>query len=132
MFLVPYALLPEIIDRDELKTGCRREGIYYGIFVFLQKVGISIGLAVGSILLGLVGYSGEVEAGNANFGILLVLRLLTGLFPSILFVLAVIPMFIYPFGKKGYERKSLTRNLENDDNSESGDYTPPDYKYLNQ
>ena len=28
IFLIPFAMVPEIIDRDETKVGCRREGVY--------------------------------------------------------------------------------------------------------
>jgi Na+/melibiose symporter-like transporter len=36
-YLIPNAMLPDVIEYDELKTGRRREGIYYGFCVFLQK-----------------------------------------------------------------------------------------------
>ena len=123
IFLVPYTLLPEIIDRDELKTECRREGVYYGLFVFLQKVGISIGLAAGGALLGLVGYNGDVTPETAGTGVFITLRLLTGLIPAVFFVLAIVPMFVYPHGKKGYERSQLAfETMEKEDPS---DYQPP-------
>lgn len=42
-YLIPNAMLPDVIEWDELKTGRRREGIYYGFCVFLQKVALALG-----------------------------------------------------------------------------------------
>jgi len=50
-FLVPWSLLPDVVDDDELKTGKRREGIFYGFFVFLQKFGIGINDAHNGVFL---------------------------------------------------------------------------------
>jgi GPH family glycoside/pentoside/hexuronide:cation symporter len=47
-YLIPNAMLPDVIELDELKTGERREGVFYGFFVFLQK----IALALGTFLVG--------------------------------------------------------------------------------
>ena len=110
IFLVPYTLLPEIIDRDELKTECRREGVYYGLFVFLQKVGISIGLAAGGALLGLVGYNGDVTPETAGTGVFITLRLLTGLIPLFsLFSLSFLCLFILMERKVMNEASSLLK-----------------------
>jgi GPH family glycoside/pentoside/hexuronide:cation symporter len=43
-YLIPWSLIPDVIDLDELKTGQRREGIFYSFMVFLQKIGLAIGL----------------------------------------------------------------------------------------
>jgi len=50
-YLIPNAMLPDVIEWDELRTGKRREGIYYGLCVFLQKLALAGGsYAVGWIL----------------------------------------------------------------------------------
>jgi GPH family glycoside/pentoside/hexuronide:cation symporter len=41
-FLFPYAILPEIIDFDELTSGTRREGAYFGIAFLIFKVSIAL------------------------------------------------------------------------------------------
>jgi GPH family glycoside/pentoside/hexuronide:cation symporter len=39
-YLIPNAMLPDVIEYDELKTGRRREGIYYGFaFSFKDRAG---------------------------------------------------------------------------------------------
>jgi GPH family glycoside/pentoside/hexuronide:cation symporter len=37
-YLVPWSMMPDVIELDELQTGQRREGIFYGFMVLLQKV----------------------------------------------------------------------------------------------
>ena len=55
-YLVPWSMLPDVIELDELKTGRRREGAFYGFFVLLQKLGLALGLGLVSLALGLAGY----------------------------------------------------------------------------
>jgi glycoside/pentoside/hexuronide:cation symporter, GPH family len=43
-YLVPWSMIPDVIDLDEWNTGQRREGIFYGFMVFLQKLGLALGL----------------------------------------------------------------------------------------
>ena len=45
-YLVPWSMLPDVIELDELETGQRREGVFYGFFVLLQKLGLSLGLFI--------------------------------------------------------------------------------------
>lgn len=47
-YLVPWSMLPDVIELDELNTGQRREGIFYSFIVFVQK--ICLGLAVNIVL----------------------------------------------------------------------------------
>jgi glycoside/pentoside/hexuronide:cation symporter, GPH family len=42
--LVPYAMLPDAIDLDELQNGQRREGVFYGFMTLLQKLSLAIAL----------------------------------------------------------------------------------------
>lgn len=43
-YVVPWAMLPDVIELDELQTGQRREGIFYAFMTLLQKVGLAAGL----------------------------------------------------------------------------------------
>src|SRR5690606_28632457 len=53
---LPYTMLPDVVDEDELMTGIRREGAFYSIFVLLQKIGLATALASSSWILGAEGY----------------------------------------------------------------------------
>ncbi|PSO56843.1 MAG: MFS transporter [Cyanobacteria bacterium QH_1_48_107] len=43
-YLVPTSMLPEVADWDELQTGKRREGLFYSLMLFGQKMGLALGL----------------------------------------------------------------------------------------
>jgi GPH family glycoside/pentoside/hexuronide:cation symporter len=42
VFTFPNAIMADIIDYDELKTGMRREAIYYGTQATLEKIASSL------------------------------------------------------------------------------------------
>ncbi len=59
-YLIPWSMLPDVIELDELETGQRREGVFYRFFVFLQKLGISLGMAISNYILDATGYVNQV------------------------------------------------------------------------
>ena len=36
--LIPSAMLPDVIELDEALTGQRREGVFYSVFLIVEKV----------------------------------------------------------------------------------------------
>lgn len=106
-YLIPWSMLPDVIEYDELETGQRREGIYYGFFVFLQKLGISLGLALSNFALEAAGYVNPETAG-APFAtqpgsVLLTLRLFVSLVPAAILLLSFILVYKYPITRERYE-----------------------------
>lgn len=55
-YLVPWAMLPDVIELDELETGKRREGIFYGFIVFLQKLAVAGALFLAGFVLDRAGF----------------------------------------------------------------------------
>ncbi|NJK33535.1 MAG: MFS transporter [Oscillatoriales cyanobacterium SM2_2_1] len=52
-YLIPWSMMPDVIELDELETGERREGIFYGFMVLLQKIALAVSLyGVGLLLDG--------------------------------------------------------------------------------
>jgi GPH family glycoside/pentoside/hexuronide:cation symporter len=73
-WLSPWSMIPDTVEYAEWKTGVRREGILYGIFYFVFKLGSALaGFLVGSSL-GAFGYVANAEQGErALRGIMTVL-----------------------------------------------------------
>ena len=101
-YLVPWSMLPDVIELDELETGQRREGIFYGVFVFLQKLGLSLGLFISAQVLGATGYLQKVpgqpdpvQPESALFAI----RLLVGPVGAAILLLSFIAVYLYPITK---------------------------------
>jgi GPH family glycoside/pentoside/hexuronide:cation symporter len=44
--LLPWSMMPDAVDYDELITGQRREGELYSIFLLLQKIGLGTALGI--------------------------------------------------------------------------------------
>jgi glycoside/pentoside/hexuronide:cation symporter, GPH family len=98
-YLIPWSMLPDVIEYDELQTGERREGAYYGLFVFLQKVGLSLGLAVSGFVLDAAGYINPDVAGvqvAQPEGVVTVLRLFVSFIPVIALLLSIPFAMAYP------------------------------------
>jgi glycoside/pentoside/hexuronide:cation symporter, GPH family len=48
VFILPNAMIGDIADHDEMRTGKRREAMYYGVYGFLQK----FAMAISALMLG--------------------------------------------------------------------------------
>ncbi len=59
--VIPYSMLAEVIDYNELKTGERWEGLYYGVWDFSRKLGINISKFLPMLALTLMGYVTAIE-----------------------------------------------------------------------
>ncbi len=51
LFVLPASMIADIMDQDELRTGQRREGLFFGIFYFGQHVAAGISLLLSGALL---------------------------------------------------------------------------------
>ena len=54
----PNAMAPDTADLDQLRTGERREGAIFGIFVFVQQTGFAVGGFVLSLFLAAGAHAG--------------------------------------------------------------------------
>lgn len=101
-YLIPWSMLPDVIELDELQTGQRREGVFYGFFVFLQKMGLSIGLFVSGLVLEAAGYVGAAP-GEAvpiqSEAVQTALRVLVGPVGAGILLLSFIAVYLYPITK---------------------------------
>ncbi|AEJ62461.1 sugar (Glycoside-Pentoside-Hexuronide) transporter [Spirochaeta thermophila DSM 6578] len=106
-YVIPYAVLPDIVEYDYAKNGIRREGLFYGMWTFMSKVGQALALALSGWILSLFHYvppSAEgvpqVQPPEALFGI----SLLVGPLPAVLFVVGVLVFLFYPITREFYEK----------------------------
>jgi glycoside/pentoside/hexuronide:cation symporter, GPH family len=104
-YLIPWSMLPDVIEYDELQTGQRREGVYYGFFVFLQKLGLAIGLALSNLVLSSAGYINPETAGaivTQPDSVLLVLRLFVSFVPVVLLLLSLPLAYYFPITREKF------------------------------
>ena len=94
-------MLPDVIEADQLLTGERREGVYYGVWAFLTKFTSALGIAVSGWSLKLFGYVPNVaQTEQARLGI----RLFFGVVPSVVLILSLPLLFWYPITKASHAR----------------------------
>ncbi len=102
-YLIPWSMIPDVIEMDELETGQRREGVFYGFFVFLQKLGISLGLAISNFVLEASGYVNQVPGGpipSQPSAVLLALRAFVSLAPAVILLTSFLAVRAYPISRE--------------------------------
>ncbi|MHA1715874.1 MAG: MFS transporter, partial [Promethearchaeota archaeon] len=83
----------DIIDEDELKTGVRRAGSYYGINAFIHR--FSTIAVISSIALVFTGAGWAEYEPQGSINVILGLKIIIFLFPAISMILALIFLKIY-------------------------------------
>lgn len=99
--VLPHAIIPDCIEVDELKTGTKRSGAYYGVISFLQQLAASIGVFVSGQVLNLSGYVPDAaQSASAVLGI----RLLLGVTPAVLLILGIVVISFYKIDRTEHDR----------------------------
>jgi len=103
-YLIPWSMLPDVVEYEEMQTGQRREGVYYGFFVFLQKIGLSLGIAISGVVLSAAGYiRPAVEGGPIPpqpESALLALRVFVSFVPAAILLLSFLAVRAYPITRQ--------------------------------
>ncbi|MCS7285804.1 MAG: MFS transporter, partial [Anaerolineae bacterium] len=109
-----YSIFPDIPDVDELRTGQRREGIYFALVTFARKVSSALALFLVAQAIQLAGYIPprmEVVEGLTRLveqpqspTFILTLRLLFGLTPIFLLTIAILFALRYPLNPQVHAR----------------------------
>lgn len=96
--LVVWAMITDVIDDAEVKTGKRSDGTIYSVYSFARKLGQAASSGISGVLLSIVGYTSatafdpKVVDGIYN---------ITCIVPAIGFaLLALAILFLYPLSKK--------------------------------
>ena len=93
-------VIADIVDEDEVNTGIRREGGYYGVNIFFQRLAtIFVFLIIGPVFL--VSNWQVFDPSNITAEIIFGLRSLMFIYPAIALIIAIIAIYFYPLdGKK--------------------------------
>ncbi|MGH2537522.1 MAG: MFS transporter [Candidatus Promineifilaceae bacterium] len=106
--VIPWAMVADVVEVDELQTGKRREGVYAGYLVFFRKLASGLALFLSSMFLARSGFvesrTGSLAPVTQPESALLALRLLVSVLPAAMLVLAIAVAWRYPLDRATHER----------------------------
>jgi GPH family glycoside/pentoside/hexuronide:cation symporter len=97
-YIVPWSILPDVIELDELNTGSRREGAFYAFMTLLQKFGLAAGIFLVSLALQASGFA--KDATQQPESALWAIRFFMGPVPLTLLICGMVLAFFYPITKE--------------------------------
>lgn len=105
-YVLPWAMIPDIIEQDELITGQRREGSYYAFVSFFQKLGTGLAIWGMGQALALTGYINPA-AGQPlpvqPLAAVQMIRWMMGLAPVILLALSILMASRYSITRESHQ-----------------------------
>ena len=104
-YVMPWAILPDVVEYDYAENGTRREGVYYGMWTFTSKIGQAFAIALSGWILAAFKYQPPGPDGVAVAQSALTklgIRLLTGPLPVLFFIAGVIILSSYPITAAAY------------------------------
>jgi len=102
-YLIPWSMIPDVIELDELQTGQRREGVFYAFMVLLQKIGLAAGLFLVGVVLEISGFMETVPGQPAPTqppSALLAIRLAIGPLPTLVLSGGLVLAYFYPITRE--------------------------------
>jgi GPH family glycoside/pentoside/hexuronide:cation symporter len=109
-YLIPWSMIPDVIELDELKTGQRREGIFYAFMVLLQKFGLALALFLVGIALEAAGFVAQIPGQpvpTQPASALLAIRIAIAPLPTLALIGGLILAYFYPITKQVHEEIRL-------------------------
>jgi GPH family glycoside/pentoside/hexuronide:cation symporter len=105
-YLIPWSMIPDVIELDELNTGQRREGIFYGFMVLLQKFGLALALFLVGTVLELAGFIEQPPGGSVPVqpeSALLAIRIAIAPLPTVFLILGLVLAYFYPITREVHQ-----------------------------
>lgn len=105
-YVVPWSMVPDVVEYDQVRSGQRREGSYYAFASFFQKLATGAALWGMGQALALTGYLTPVAGGPLPVQpavAVTAIRIFTGPVPAVLLFLAVIFACKYPITRESHQ-----------------------------
>ena len=105
--VLPDAIFPDVIEWDELRTGRRHEGIYYGAKNFIRKLTTAFAIFLVLQVLGWLGYQTPPKGATIftqPTAALTGIRILIGPVAAILLIATAVVTWFYPLDRERFNR----------------------------
>ncbi len=93
-----WYIVADCVDDDELKTGVRREGSFFGIANFFMRLSMVLSITTISLVFTETGWEEYVP--NPGVDVIFGLRFLFVIIPAIALGISLVCLYFYPFSKK--------------------------------
>jgi GPH family glycoside/pentoside/hexuronide:cation symporter len=106
-YVLPWSMVPDVVEYDQLKSGQRREGSYYAFASFFQKLATGAALWGMGMALSLTGYITPPTTGpipSQPSEAVAAIRLFVGPVPGVLLILAVLFAWHYPISRDRHQK----------------------------
>jgi len=115
--VLPWAMIPDAVEVDELATGNRHEGMYYSLVTLLRKVATAIAIPSMFWILDASGFvsNSPVQTPEATRAIIW----LTGPAPSIFMFIGILFAIFYPLSREDHSK--IRQQLDHTRESSFGD-----------
>jgi GPH family glycoside/pentoside/hexuronide:cation symporter len=105
-YVVPWSMVPDVVEYDEVRSGQRREGSYYAFASFFQKLATGLALWGMGQALAITGYITPLPSGPLPVqpqAAVTAIRVFTGPIPAVLLFLAVLFAWKYPITRESHQ-----------------------------
>jgi len=113
-YVVPWAMVPDIIEFDQAETGERREGSYYAFASFFQKMATGVAIWGMGLALAATGYITPVQGQplpDQPVAAVNAIRIFMGPIPAVLLILAIIFALRYNITRQSHHE--MVEKLKN-------------------
>jgi len=112
--VIPWSIMPDAIEWDELHTGKRHEGMFYSLITLMQKIASSLAIPLTLLVLEVTGYvaNASQQPASAITGI----RVISGPIPAALLIIGIGFAVAYPISREQHKQvvdELARRRLEN-------------------
>ena len=105
MLYFVYLIIADVIDEDELKTGVRREGTFFGITNFFMRLAMVFSILTVGLVFTSVGWEEYTPTPGVNE--ILGLKILVTLFPAIAIGISLTCLYFYPYTKERVQEMKI-------------------------
>jgi len=105
-YVLPWAMVPDVVEHDQAQTGQRREGSYYAFASFFQKLATGASLWMMGMALAQTGYLTPPYSGPLPVqpqSAVDAIRFFVGPVPAVLLIGAVIFAWRYPITRESHQ-----------------------------
>jgi len=98
-YVLPVSIAADVIDYDELLTGQRREGAFFGLWTLTMKLVAALAIALVGVTLDLIGYvPNQAQSASTLWG----LKMLYGPVPAFFLFLSFLVFLRFPLTRESH------------------------------